>query len=231
MTSPYEEHTWKHKLKKRFRIFLVLITLAISGLLFFSAYMGSTNVITSAFTTDILGKEQGGAFPVTGKFTFVPLQFQAKETSIEIHFVEGSGTLSIQDLNVKNLKTATIALVSFEGDIIVGEGGVLSLAGEAATVTLNEGDITKEKKPVKVSFQNLGIEEVTISWISLRELLFTSTGTLEVKGRGSFEVSGEKAEITPFRGNMKIDTEMIALEGEAGNMVLEKNPRVVVSLK
>ncbi len=227
---PYPEeqhHSFKDKFKKRFKILLVLLTLVISGALFFSAYTGSPNFITAAVVSGAHGGAKVGPFIVSGTVAIPKLAVDAKDTNLDLKLKEG-GTLVLGDISINAPASAHLILSGFVGKLALVEGGVLGLDGSVNTVMLNDASLARNNKAVKINAQNLGLDQLTVSAITIKSLKFASSGNVEVKDRGTFVVAGEGIEITPFMGTISIVAGQLKFEGESKYFALDKTPRVVV---
>jgi len=230
---PYPEeqhHSFKEKFKKRFKVVLVLLTLVISGALFFSAYTGSPNFITAAVISGAHGSDKAGPFVVSGLVAIPKLAVDAKDTNLEFKLKEG-GSIALGDISINAPVGATLILSGFVGKLNLAEGGVLGLEGSVNKVTLNDASLARNNKAVKINAQNLGLESLMISAITIKSLKFASSGNVEVKDRGTFVVAGENMEITPFMGTISIVDGQLKFEGESKYFALDKTPKVLVGIQ
>lgn len=230
MEPPQSPVPLHHRMRHKFKTVFVFLVLLMSGIFIYSASTGSSNILTTAIIgAPVEAELPTEPFSLSAELVLPELVINVAETALEITTQKVGGDLVLDSLQFAAPGDSEIIIYGYSGEIIITPKAIVQLRGTAASIIMNEGDITKSAEPLSIVTNNLAIGSFRISELTLDSFSFVSSGTIEVPGRGSFEVNDERIAITPFTGIVSADTSQLTLEGESSELIIESEPKVVIS--
>ena len=144
---------------------------------------------------------------------------EAKLDEMELSFDDLTTRINVNDdkLELNNLQQVTLRIEGFIGDFRFDSTG-LSLNGKAKRLEVNDVALSA-KKDIKISFDNLDYQKLTVGSIELQDVVLEEgNGQLSVENKLTYTLDSEAISLYLFNGKLNIDRSLgtaLTLEGIA----------------
>jgi len=223
--DPYER---RKNIGKRAKFIIAILVSIVAGLFIYALYVGSPGSITSAATAiNFLSSEKKAEFfPISGNLTSPELELKGKNLGLVLKIEEGN--LKINKLQFSNFENnSSLILKNYNGKIKIKKPNILQLEGESKIISTDEITIN-EDKTMDIETKTIKFKSLEITNLDLNSLVFeSSSGEINLPKKGSFEINGEKTEISSFKGDFYIKDKFF-LQGKASQLIIESKPKVTV---
>lgn len=218
MSKIHQKKTLLNRYKYKGMILLIILILITAFVLIYSSF--SDRIGGGLFSGDDSGRIGDNSFPFTANVGLPEIGFSVRETTLEISLTDSEGEFFLSDLGFNNLKNADTTLVNYEGVVEIDETGTLHLEGYADNVFINDMDVNKKDRNVRISVKDLHFESLKIADLYQKSLSFVSLGNIN---QGDFlEIEDEEVQISvkPFEGELLVEGDNLKLSGKTGTLLI-----------
>ncbi|MEK6940438.1 MAG: hypothetical protein AABW49_00880 [Nanoarchaeota archaeon] len=218
-----------YRLRRDFKVFLIIVVLGVVGLFVYSSITDSDNVITG-MVVGITGDsyENKEPFGLHAQISLPKLELRGEGITLEVMLKNGGGNLLLDDFNIRAPKDSKLILFGYDGPIKLSEVGTLQLDGKVQNVVLNDGELAKELDTLKIS-TILNINTLKIPQIDVESFTFMPVGSLDVDKSGSFEVEGEETRVSRYSGSLFMESLILTIDGTIKKLEIDSSPKVVLN--
>jgi len=216
-------HHQKKTLLNRYKhkgIIILVILFLITGLIILYSTFSDRFTGGAVFSGNRIDS-QDNSIPFSAKVDLPELDFTAEEIDLEISLKDSKGEFFLSDLGFNNLKNAETVLKNYKGSIKIDESGALELEGYAYNILINDMDVNKKDRPVRISVKELHFDSLKISGLFQKSLSFISSGKIN---EGEFlEIKDEQARINiePFEGELVLENNELSLSGITQSLLIK----------
>jgi len=215
------------KFKKRATYFLMALVLLATGYLAFTVLSDPFPSTAAVFNTDVIPEFYVSAdldVPING--------VQVKNAVLKVSLGDSvatfsGGKLSIDGLIFESFSGKDIIISGYTG-LVNSDNGVAVLSGKAKSAILDDVVINKNNAWIEIETDNLEFETLQISDLTTKSLSITSTGLIDVAGKGTFDLHEEKLDMRSFAGFIDIDEQKLRLNGRVKSLVIYSVPKITI---
>ncbi|MFH1682299.1 MAG: hypothetical protein ABIA37_00730 [Candidatus Woesearchaeota archaeon] len=166
-------------------------------------------------------------FQISTSLSPPELEIESERYRIEavLPFLDNSDLSMDEEFNFRKLENVNLVLEGYQGKTFLTPENTFKLDGKTQGISINGITIDKKDKLFKIMTNPLKFESLTLSNISLNNLIFTSSGEVQVN-ENTFKMTDQKAHINSFMGNVILANSTFKLEGEISSLKIEGYPEV-----
>lgn len=224
----HKEYYGNKKLKRKFlKLFLGIFLIFSVGLLLFYNSLGITGKIISSVNP--YNNNDNNSISIKTSITIPELSLDDSYKEVILNLNKG-GIINLDNkkITLEEIENKVI-LKDFNGEIVLDENSIKQLKGKISEIRINNLPINlKDVGKLKISlsqdskYSSFKIEEN----VQLRNLLFTSSGNILVRG-DSLNLNSEDVKIKNYFGSLTIENKTLILEGLVESLNLEGDFRKI----
>lgn len=213
-------HPLENVKKRSLYIFAALLALSAGYLLSSGESAGITGAVVGT-------ADDPTGFSLSAKLMSPLPEISLTDATVTVDLYSDGGALSLDGLEFTGVGKRTLVLTGYTGTVSTSANNAVTLAGKADSAVLDTMNIHRNGKDVAVS-ADIPFVTLRLLQVSLDSFEMTATGTVEVAGKGSFQVTEEPIELKPFSGSIDVNPTGLLLDGYIDTFLVEGQRRISV---